>query len=67
MTDFFSHHRNRDLMYDLTDETELHKFINACPEGTVSITDIDEAPEKNVYRLNEKVLIKDFLYTTERD
>ena len=35
-------------------------------EGTVTLTDEDESPEKNIYRLNEKVLIKDYLYTTEK-
>ncbi len=66
MTDFFAHHRNRDTMYDLKNENELQKFIKACPDGTVTLTDSDEAPEKNIYRLNEKVLIRDFLYITER-
>jgi Fe-S-cluster-containing dehydrogenase component len=66
MTDFFAHHRNKDLMFDLTDEKALHKFIKACPEGTVTITDIDETPDKNIYRLNEKVMIKDYLYITEK-
>jgi Fe-S-cluster-containing hydrogenase component 2 len=66
MTDFFNHHRNRDLLYDLKDEKELEKFIKACPDGTVIITDSNEAPDKNIYRLNDKVLIKDYLYITER-
>jgi len=66
MTDFFTHHRNRELMYDLKNDDELQQFIKVCPEGTVTITDMDEAPDKNIYRLNEKVLIKDFLYTTEK-
>ena len=43
----------------------LKKFIKACPAGTVTLTDEDESPEKNIYRLNEKVLIKDYLYITE--
>lgn len=66
MTDFFKHHRNKDLIYDLSDEKEMDKFISACPEGTVTITYEDEAPDKNIYSLNEKVLIKDFLYITEK-
>jgi Fe-S-cluster-containing hydrogenase component 2 len=65
MTDFFKHHRNRDLLYDLTDEKEVEKFIKACPVGTVTLTDTEESPEGNIYSLNEKVLIKDYLYTTE--
>jgi Fe-S-cluster-containing hydrogenase component 2 len=66
MTDFFVHHRNRDILYNIADDRELEEFIKACPEGTVSVTDMDEAPEKNIFRLNEKVLIKDFVYTAEQ-
>jgi formate dehydrogenase iron-sulfur subunit len=65
MTDFFKHHRNKDLFYDLKDENDMKKFAAASPEGTVMITDQDESPEKNIYRLNEKVLIRDYLYTNE--
>jgi Fe-S-cluster-containing hydrogenase component 2 len=66
MTDFFKHHRNRDLFYDLKDEKEVEKFIKACPAGTVTFTDGDESPKGNIYMLNEKVLIKDYLYITEK-
>ena len=66
MTDFFKHHRNKDIFYDLKDEKDMEKFINSCPSGTVTITDEDESPDKNIYSLNEKVLIKDFLYITEK-
>jgi Fe-S-cluster-containing hydrogenase component 2 len=62
MTDFFRHHRNRDLFYDLKDENDVNKFIDACPEGSVTITDENESPEKHIYLLNEKVLIKEYLY-----
>ncbi|MDQ1332238.1 MAG: hypothetical protein QG576_272 [Bacteroidota bacterium] len=66
MTDFFKHHRNRDLFYDLNDEKDIEKFINACPEGSVVITNDDESPEKHIYRLNDKVLVKEFMYITEK-
>jgi formate dehydrogenase iron-sulfur subunit len=66
MTDFFKHHRNRDLFHDLKDEKELKKFIESCPAGTVTLTEEDESPDKNIYRFNEKVLIRDYLYITEK-
>jgi formate dehydrogenase iron-sulfur subunit len=66
MSDFFKHHRNRDLFYDLKVEEDVKRFVEACPAGTVTLTDDDEAPEKNIYRLNEKVLVKDYLYITEK-
>jgi Fe-S-cluster-containing hydrogenase component 2 len=65
MTHFFKHHRNRDHLYDLTDDKDVEKFVNACPSGTVTFTDSDEWHEGHIYSLNEKVLIKDYLYITE--
>jgi Fe-S-cluster-containing hydrogenase component 2 len=66
MTDFFKHQRNKELFYDLKDEKEIEKFIKACPAGTVAITDEEEDPGKNIFRLNEKVLVRDYLYITEK-
>ncbi len=65
MTDFFKYHRNKDIFYDLTDENELKKFIEACPPGTVTLTDEDESHENNIYKLNDKILVKEYLYNTE--
>ncbi|MGC1390774.1 MAG: 4Fe-4S dicluster domain-containing protein [Bacteroidales bacterium] len=66
MTDFFKHHRNKELLFDLKDDKEISKFIEACPQGTVTIVDEDESPDNNIYSLNEKVLIRDYLYITEK-
>jgi formate dehydrogenase iron-sulfur subunit len=66
MTDFFKHHRNKDLFYDLNDHRELELFVEACPPGVVTITESGESPSENIYELNEKVLIRDYLYTTEK-
>lgn len=65
MTDFFKHHRNKDLFYDLKDDDDVKEFIEASVSGTVTLTDEEESPEKNIYRLNDKVLVRDYLYTTE--
>jgi formate dehydrogenase iron-sulfur subunit len=65
MTDFFKHHRNKDLFYDLNDRKELELFIKACPPGVVSITESEESPSENIYRLNDMVLVREYLYTTE--
>jgi formate dehydrogenase iron-sulfur subunit len=67
MTDFFTHHRNKEMMHDLNNEHELNIFIHACPPGTATITDEDESPERNIYRLNDRVLIREYLYTTEKE
>jgi Fe-S-cluster-containing hydrogenase component 2 len=67
MTDFFKHHRNKDLYYDLNDRKELDLFIKACPPGVVSLTDEDESPANNIYMLNDKVLVREYLYSTENN
>jgi Fe-S-cluster-containing hydrogenase component 2 len=66
MTDFFRHHRNKDLFYDIKDKRELEKFIKSCPEGTVSVVQADEEPSEHIYRLNDYILIKEYLYNTDK-
>jgi Fe-S-cluster-containing hydrogenase component 2 len=64
MTDFFKHHRNKDLFHNLDDDDELKLFVSSCPPGVVSVVESDESPAENIYKLNDKVLIRDYLYTT---
>jgi len=66
MTDFFRHHRNKDLFHDLRDKEEMEKFVKLCPEGTVTVVDTDEPAGENIYVLNERVLIRDYMYITEK-
>jgi len=65
MTDFFKLHRNKDIFYDLNDEKEMDLFIKACPPGVATLTESEESPVENIYRLNDKVLVREFLYTLE--
>ncbi len=67
MTDFFSHHRNKDLFYDLCDHGQARRFVEACPPGTARLTDEKEKPEEHIYKLNERVLIRDYIYVTEKE
>jgi formate dehydrogenase iron-sulfur subunit len=67
MTDFFKHHRNKDLFYDLCDDEQVKRFAAACPPGTAMLTDGSEKPGEHIYKLNDKVLIREYLYTTEKE
>ncbi len=67
MTDFFRHHRNKDLFYDLCDHEQARRFVEACPPGTARLTDEKEKPDEHIYQLNEKVLIRDYIYVTEKE
>lgn len=66
MTDFFRHHRNKELYFDLDDGSELDLFIKACPPGVVSATETGEMPSENIHKLNERVFVREYLYTTEK-
>lgn len=67
MTDFFSHHRNKDLLYDLCDDAQARKFIEACPPGTATLTEMGEKPEEHIFKLNDRVLIREYIYTSEKE
>ena len=66
MTDFFDHHIKKDLYFDLSDEHELSEFIKACPVGAITLVDMDENPEKNIYKLNDRVLVKENIWSTDK-
>ena len=59
MSDFFEHHRTLENYFDLSDPDEIQKFIDSNPEGIVSWVDMEEDPEKNIYRMNDLVLVKE--------
>lgn len=67
MTDFFKHHRNRDLLYDLCDDSQVEMFVAACPPGTAILTDGEEKPGEHIFKLNDKVLIREYIYNTEKE
>ena len=41
-------------------------FVRACPAGVASFTELDEMPEENIYRLNDRILVRDYMYVTEQ-
>ncbi|MFC2151571.1 4Fe-4S dicluster domain-containing protein [Bacteroidota bacterium] len=66
MTDFFDHHRKKDLYFDLSDEHEVNEFIKACPIGSVTLVEMDENPEENIYKLNDRILVKENIWHTDK-
>jgi len=59
MNDFFTYVRDRENDYDLSNEHELALFLQNAPEGAVSMTEEDEDPEKHIYRLSDRILIRE--------
>jgi Fe-S-cluster-containing hydrogenase component 2 len=66
MTDFFQFKADKTNIFDLSDETQTSQFIKASPEGAVKLVDMDEDPAEHIYRLNGKVLVKDYLWDSNK-
>jgi len=66
MTDFFKHKRDKELYFDLSDEHELDEYMKACPDGAITIVEHDEKPEEHIYKLNDKVLVKEPFWNSEK-
>jgi Fe-S-cluster-containing hydrogenase component 2 len=62
MDDFFEHKRSEDTYFDLNDEKELKKYVEYNPGGAVRFTNEEENEEKNIYKLNDRVLVKEIPY-----
>ncbi|TAJ14992.1 hypothetical protein DMA11_03440 [Marinilabiliaceae bacterium JC017] len=59
MNDLFATKTNGYHYFDLTDDTELIQFANAFDDDIVKIVEFDEKPEEHIYRLTDRVLIRD--------
>jgi Fe-S-cluster-containing hydrogenase component 2 len=65
MSDFFEYHRDKENYYDLSDEKELELWIRSSPEGAVTRVEMEEDPEKDIYQLNEYILVRERMWNTE--
>ena len=66
MNDFFEYKRDKDNYYDLTNQAELELFIKNSPEGAVKLVDMEEDPEKDIYNLNEHILVRERMWKTDK-
>jgi Fe-S-cluster-containing hydrogenase component 2 len=66
MSDFFDHHRKKDLYFDLSNDHEIKEFIKACPNGAIELVDMDEDPEQDIYKLSDNVLVKEKIWSNDK-
>jgi Fe-S-cluster-containing hydrogenase component 2 len=62
MNDLFEVKTSEYRYMNLSDESELEKFAAAYPDDVASIVDIDEDPKQNIYKLNDKILVKEYIW-----
>lgn len=59
MNDLFETKISGYCYFDLSEEEEMMGFAAKFPSDIVTIVEMDENPEMNIYKLTEKVLVKD--------
>jgi len=63
MNDLFAVKTEGYQYLDLDIEQELQQFADAYDDDVVRIVEFDAKPEKNIYKLSDKVLIKDITWS----
>ena len=62
MNDLFETKTSDYSYFDLSDEKEMQEFADAYPESAVSIVEMEESKDSNVFQLSERVLVKEFIW-----
>ena len=65
MTSFFAYHRDKEKSYDVMDKNELIQFIQNSPDGAVQLVDMEEDPEKHIFKLNDHILVKEQMWKSD--
>ena len=47
---------------DFDDSTKSLKCMETAPQGAITIVDIDENKEDNIHKLNDNILVKEFIW-----
>ncbi len=62
MNDLFEVKTSEYKFLNLSDDSELEEFASAYPDDIVKIVDADEDPDENIYKLNDKILVKEYIW-----
>ena len=60
MNDLFEPRKSICDYCELNGEINELLCVESCPENALKITDMEEDPENNLFRVHEKVLVKDY-------
>jgi Fe-S-cluster-containing hydrogenase component 2 len=65
MTDFFRFKMEKSKVFELNDENTWERFIRESPEGSVEMVEQDENHDKQIYTLNEKILVREHIWDSD--
>ena len=66
MTDFFRFKLEKNKIYELSDEDAWERFIRESPEGSVEIVEQDKNHDNQIYTLNDKVLVREYIWDSDK-
>lgn len=62
MNEVFTYKSSMCDLCDFDNNTTTLKCMKTAPEGAISIVDMEENEENNIYKLNEKILVKELIW-----
>jgi len=62
MNEVFTSKKSICDLCDFDDNTKTLKCMETAPEGAISIVDLAENKEENIHKLNEKILVREFIW-----
>ena len=62
MNDLFEVKTSGYRYFDLNDEKEMTEFAKAFPEDVVRIVEMEENPDEKIFKLNDKILVKELMW-----
>ena len=62
MNDLFEVKTSGYRFFDLNDEKEMTEFAKTFPEDVVRIVEMDENPDEKIFKLNDKILVKELMW-----
>ena len=65
MTYFLRFKKDRNEMVDLNDHASVQGFIKEVSPATIELTEQKENPEKRIFRLNDKVLVREYVWESD--
>jgi Fe-S-cluster-containing hydrogenase component 2 len=63
MNDLFEVKTSGYRFFDLNDDKEMVEFAKTFPDDVVSVVEREENPDEKIYKLNDKILVKELMWS----
>ena len=66
MTDFFRFKKDKSGIFNISDEKSLEIFLEKSSSGEVEVYSNDQNPDKNLFTLNDRVLVREDVWDPDK-